>query len=186
MSYDFRLFKRKTGEDPLVTAHADSDGPPTTTPDPQKEALKHRVATALIVHNPQLEIFQFDYDAIAKTRKVSVEEAHLKYRHLELNSPSAGTNGIQITLYDDEASVTVPYWHDSAKASDTFREIWGYLKIVCRETGYLAYDPQIDRLLDTAAGFDESLACYTGVVHQMRPKPPASQKKKKPWWKFGR
>src|ERR1022692_3871161 len=141
MSYDFRLFKRKAGEDPDVTARADSDGLPTTPPDQQKEVLKRRVADALISNNPRLEAFQFDYDAVAKTLKISVEEARLKYRHLELNGPREGTNGIQIILFDDEASVTVPFWHDGDKAADTFREIWSNLETISRETGYLIYDP---------------------------------------------
>ncbi len=184
MSYDFRLFQRKAGEDPLVTAHADSDGLPTTPPDPQKEALKHRVADALIARNPRLEIFQFDYDAVAKTLRVSVEDARLKYRHLELNGPSDGTNGIQITLFDNEASVTVPFWHDGDKAADTFREIWNCLEIISREAGYLIYDPQVDQIIEPSAGFDAALARYTGTVRQMRQKLPRGSAEKKPWWKF--
>ncbi len=184
MSYDFRLFKRKAGEDPLVTAHADSDGLPTTPPDPQKEALKRRVADALIARNPRLEIFQFDYDAVAKARKITVEQARLQYRHFELNGPREGANGIQITLFDDEASVTVPFWHKGDKAADTFREIWSYLEIISREASYLIYDPQTDRVFDTSAGFDEALARYTGVVSQIQQKPPVSRTAKKPWWRF--
>src|SRR5438445_2635711 len=133
MSYDFRLFKQRAGEDALVTARADSDGFPTTPPDPQKEALKRRVADALIARNAQLRVFQFDYDAVAKSQKISVEEARLKFRHLELNGPEEGCNGIQITLFDDEASVTVPFWREGDKAADTFREIWSYLEIISRE-----------------------------------------------------
>ena len=48
MSYDFRLFKQRADEDALVTARADSDGFTTILPDPQKEALKRRVADTLI------------------------------------------------------------------------------------------------------------------------------------------
>ena len=181
MSYDFRLFKRKAGEDPLTTAHADSDGFPTTPPDPQKEAVKRRVADALIARNPKLEIFQFGYDEIAKREKISVEEARRKYRHLELNGPREGTNGIQITLFDDEASVTVPFWHQGDKAADTFRELWGYLEIISREADYLIYDPQLDRVSEPSAGFADALACYSGTVHQVRQEHGGQ---KKPWWRF--
>jgi hypothetical protein len=38
------------------------------------------------------------------------DEARVRYRHVELNGPENG-NGIQITLYDDNASITIPYWH---------------------------------------------------------------------------
>src|SRR2546428_662463 len=154
MSYDFRLFKRRADEDALATARSDSEVFPTTQPDPQKEALKRRVADALIGHNAQLHVFQFDYDAVAKSQKISVEEARLKFRHLEVNGPEEDSNGIQITLFDDEASVTVPFRHEGDKATDTFREIWSYLEIISREAGYLIYDPQIDRVIDLSAGFD--------------------------------
>ena len=162
MSYDFRLFKRRAGEDPHVTAKRNAEESTTTPADPQKEALKRRVADALIAHNPKLEVFQFNYDAIAKHEKISVEQARLRYRHLELNGPEEDSDGIQITLFDDDASVTVPFWHEGDKAAATLRKIWSYLEIISRETGYLIYDPQIDRVFESAAGFEAALASYTG------------------------
>ena len=66
--------------------------------------MKRRVADALIAHNPKLEVFQFGYEEIAEFEKITVKQARRKYRHLELNGPEEGTNGIQITLFDDEAS----------------------------------------------------------------------------------
>ena len=184
MSYDYRLFKRIDGEDPLVTAQRDSEGFPSTPPDPQTEALKRRVADALIAHNPQLKIFQFEYEEIAKFEEISVEAARCKYRHLELQGPDEGSNGIQITLYDDEASVTVPFWHEGDKAADTFREIWQYLEIISRESGYSAYDPQIYGVLDLSAGYEEALASYAGTVCTIRKALPVGGTRRKPWWKF--
>jgi hypothetical protein len=184
MSYDFRLFKRKANEDALVTARADSDGLPSTEPDPQKEALKRRVATALIAHNPQLKVFEFDYAAVAKSQKISEEQARIRFRHLELNGPEENCNGVQITLFDDEASVTVPFWHEGEKAADTFGEIWRYLDIISREAGYLIYDSQIDRVIEPSAGFDDALACYSGAMRQIHKASPASGTARRPWWKF--
>jgi hypothetical protein len=184
MSYDFRLFKRKPGEDPETTARAESDGLPATPPDPQKELLKRKIGDLLIARNPKFEYFQFEYEQIAQTRKISVEEARRLHRHLELNNLAKDSNGIRITLYDDEASITVPYYHIGEKAADVFREIWGYMEIITRESGYLVYDNQIDRILDLSAGCQDSLACYTGTSQ------PASQTITrggvgvKPWWKF--
>ena len=184
MSYDFRLFKRRAGEDALVTARANSEGLPTTPPDQHKEALKRRVADALIAHNAKLHIFRFDYDAVAKARRISVDEARLKYRHLELDGPEEDCNGIQITLFDDEASVTVPFWHEGDKAADTFREIWSYLEIISREADYLIYDPQIDRVIDPSAGVEEALSCYTGAMRQIRQNLPVGAAGRRRWWKF--
>lgn len=168
MSYDFRLIIRRAGEDPRVTAQRDSEELTATPLDPQKEALKRRVADALIAHNPKLEVFEFGYEAIARLEKISVEQARLKYRHLEPNQSEDDCDGIQITLFDDEASVTVPYWHDGDQAADTFREIWSYLEIICRETGYLIYDPQIDQVIEPSAGFNTALACYADFMRKLR------------------
>ena len=124
-----------------------------------------------------------DEFAIAKLQKITVEQARLKYRYLELNGLEEDSNGIRITLFDDEASVTVPFWHEGDKAAETFREIWCYLEIISREAGYLSYDPQIDRILDPSASFDEALACYSGALRQMNEALSASGAERKPWWK---
>lgn len=181
MSYDFILFKPRAGEDPLITAQREPEEFPDSPPDPQKEALKRRVADALIAHNPELEIFQFGYEEIAKYDKITVEEARLKYRHLELNGPEDG-NGIQITLFDDEATVTVPFWHEGDKAGDVLQEIWRYLEIISREAGYVVYDPQLDRIIDPSENFTDTLSRYSGARQQLDQAISATTKK--PWWKF--
>lgn len=73
MSYDFRLFQRRSGEDPQVTAQRESEEFGATPADPHKEALKRRVADALIAHNPKLEVFQFGYEEIAKRERTTVD-----------------------------------------------------------------------------------------------------------------
>jgi lipase chaperone LimK len=142
------------------------------------------VADALIASNPELKVFQFDYAAVAKSQKISEEQARIKFRHLELNGPEENCNGIQITLFDDEAAVTVPFWHEGEKAADTFREIWRYLEIISREAGYLIYDPQIDRVIEASASFNDALACYSGAMPQIHKTLPSSGAERKPWWKF--
>ncbi len=184
MSYDFRLFKGRANEDALDIARANSDCFPMSLPDPQKEALKRKVADALIEQNSKLQVFQFDYEAVAKSQKISVEDARLKFRYLELNGPMENCTGIQITLYDDEAAVTVAFWHQGDKAASIFREIWNYLNIISREAGYLIYDPQLDRIVDPSAGFEDALACYAAAMREIHPTLPGDGGEKKPWWKF--
>jgi hypothetical protein len=183
MSYDFTLFPPIAGEDPLVTIHRGLEDSPGKARDVTKDALKARVAEALIAHNSQLSTFPFDYDEIAKSENFSVEEAQLRYRHIELNGPDDG-NGIQITLFDDEASVTVPYWHEGGKAESTFREIWEYLRIIQRETGYLVYDQQLGRIVDLASDFDAAIRCYCGASAHVRATFQVPDGPSKPWWKF--
>jgi hypothetical protein len=184
MSYDFTLFRRRPGEDPLVTVERGGEGFPTTPPDPESEAIKRKAADALLAFNPKLEMARFDYDAIARSQGISVEEARLTHRHLELTDPEEGGYGVQIMLFDNEGGVTVPYWHDGEKAAAAFGEIWAYLKVICRETDYLVYDAQIGRVLDLSADFDDVLACYAGSLRQIREVLPAFRAKGGPWWKF--
>jgi hypothetical protein len=164
MSYDFRLIRSKENEDTLVTVRSESFLP-TTPPDPSKEALKRRVADALIAHNQQLQVYKFDFDEIAKFEKISLDEARLKFRHLELNGPEDERSGIQIKLFDDEASVTVPFWHEGEEAAEIFHEIRTYLNIIRRETGYLIFDPQLGRMIDSSVGIEDSLASYAGAMN---------------------
>ena len=184
MSYDFHLFKRRPGEDPLVTAERGGEDLPTTPPDPEREAVKRKAGDALVAFNPKLEVSQFDYEAIAKSRGISVEEARLSNRYMELTDPEEDSYGVQIMLFDNEGGVTVPFWHDGDKAAAALREIWAYLEIICREAGYLVYDQQVGRVLDLSADFDDVRACYAGSLQQIRGILPAYRAKKRPWWKF--
>src|SRR5690349_11678917 len=123
MSYDLRLFRPRPGEDPLVTAESEFEEVSTTPHDPDKEVMKRRLADALTSRNQRLEVFEFDFEQIAESEGITASEAKLRFRHLELNSPEDCRSGIQIRLSDDEASVTVPYWHTGQRAADIFREI---------------------------------------------------------------
>ena len=187
MSYDLILVRPKLGEDPLITARHKNDeqGDQIHELDPAKEALKLKVAEELIKENPSFERFPFDYEEIAKLRNISIEEAKLLFRNIELNTPDDG-NGIQIELFDDEFTVTVPYWHAGAKTESTFQEIWKYLEIIQRESGFVLYDPQLDAILDIARGYRESLGVYTGTRQAMKnihPKAVSDNPVKK-WWQF--
>jgi GNAT superfamily N-acetyltransferase len=171
LRYEFGLFRPRTGEAPQVTAMRGHGGFPTTPLDPQKEALKRRVADALIAQNPQLRICQFGFEQIAYFEHISVEEARRRHRHLELNGPEGG-NGIQIVLHDDAATVSVPYWHTGEKAAEAFLELRRYLEIIRRETGYVVYDNQVGRMLAPAEDCTEALARYNEIVrrdHEQRP-----------------
>jgi GNAT superfamily N-acetyltransferase len=170
LRYDFGLFRPRADEAPQVTAMRGHGGLPTTSPDPQKEALKRRVADALIAKHPQLRICQFNFDQIACFEHISVEEARRRHRHLELGRPEGG-NGIEIVLHDDEATVSVPYWHTGEKAAEAFLELSRYLEIIRRETGYVVYDNQIGRMLAPTEDCTEALVRYNEIVRRSRREP---------------
>ena len=181
MSYDFRLCLPQAGRSREEIATADVEEFGISDPVPAKEERKQRISAALIAHNPALEPFAFGFDELSKLQKITVEDAKKKYRHIELNGPD-GSNGIQITLFDDEASVTVPYWHEGAAARQVFEEIWSYLQIIEREGGFFTYDQQIGRVLDLERDFESSLGCYDRASRDIAEE--FQVQRKKPWWQF--
>jgi len=191
MSYDIYLFKPDDGEsveDAFERLFSEDEDGDESEPSAEREVLKARLADALIAANPLLESFQFDYAAVAKSLKTTEEEARRQWRHIELNGPEDG-NGIQITIEDGKATVTVPYWHEGDDAKRVFEEIWKYLKVFQTEAGYLAFDPQLECPLDLSKDPDEMIQTYTGFVGTMNTKFVASNEssvsdKPQPWWKF--
>lgn len=188
MSYDIYLFKSRDGESvedayERVVEGEGGEGPGT----PEADALKERLASALIGSGTGLERAMFDYAAIASMQKISEEEARTQFRHIELNSPEDG-NGVQTTIEDESASILIPYWHQGDDAREVFEEVWQYLKVFEKEAGYLAYDPQLEKQLDLSNDMAEAVAVYSGVISAIPSKiaetDSASAEGSKPWWKF--
>ena len=168
MSYDLHLFRPEFDVDPLETIerllneNEESDEINPGLPVPGKEERKRALAQALIILNPQLEIFEFGFKELAEMESITENEARSKFRHLELNGADDG-NGIQITLSDDTADITVPYWHTGDTAKQTFEEIWSYLKLLEAEGSFVTYDPQLEKILNLAADFSTVLETYEEV-----------------------
>ena len=192
MSYDLHLFRPAPGTELLETARASSGedaeelnpGPVV----PEKEQQKRQNAALLQIANSQLEIFPFDYRAIARSLGCSEAEAKIRFRHLELNSPEDG-NGIQITLADDTVSITVPYCHHGDGAEPVLKEVWKYLQVLERWAGFRSYDPQLDKVLDLERDLAAALAQYRSVADRL-PAVAAERLEQfqlppeRPWWKF--
>ena len=188
MSYDFYMIRRIEGRDPMDVVRERFDWEKAQTeinpgpPVPAKEEKKRELARRLIELNPKLEVFPFGFKEIADQEKCTEAEARLRYRHLELDQE--GGNGIQITLFDDTASLTVPYWHESGKAAAVFAEIFQYFGILDKYGDFMAYDYQLDRVLCLSTDLDESLRAYGRVIEQMPKIIANASRGPKPWWKF--
>jgi hypothetical protein len=167
MSYDLHLFQPVVGQEPLATAQAQlkveteviNPGPP----DAHAEMRKQQLTRALIAENPALEPYEFGYAEIARSSGISQDEARIRYRHVELNGPENG-NGIQITLCDASADMTIPYWHQPPAARQVFDEVWRYLRVLHQSGGFFVYDPQLDRVIDLDADLPEVTREYGRVV----------------------
>jgi hypothetical protein len=151
-------------------------------PNPRKEARKNALATALQRINPELRPFAFDYTAIASMMEVSEEEARTRWRHIELNSAPKGY-GTQITLYDDYVSIAVPYWHSNDRAEQALRQVWAYVDAMITLEGYVAFDPQLDRVLDTNADLPSALSQYARGYLATQQAAARLAKRRRPWWR---
>ena len=135
--------------------------------DAHKEELKRKLAAGLMARNSQLRLAEFPFQHIAHFEGISLEDAHRKYRHVELNS-SDGGHGIQIILGDDEASATIPFWHASDKSSAAFKEFWECLELICRETGRLICEPVSGRKYQPPEGAALLRDQYQALARQLR------------------
>lgn len=178
MSYDLHFFTLREGVGVREVLEREDEQIARGPREPKTEAKKRKVADLLLAHDARLVLFKPDFDAIAKLHKMRVDEAYERIRHLELNDT---TSGIQIRLFDDRASLTIPYWHEGDAARRVLEQAWGMIEIICRDTGYEVFDPQLDRVIDVNA-FDAVLCTYTRVTARMEAM--VGRGAKKPWWKF--
>ncbi|GAA4969084.1 hypothetical protein [Actinoplanes utahensis] len=78
--------------------------------------------------------------------------------------------GIQVSLYDGEAAVTVPYWYAGERAEPVVRLIYQLGLSVERHTGLAGYDGQVGMSVADAAGrpelavsiFDQTARSFAG------------------------
>jgi len=188
MSYDVYLLQPAPGEEPLATAHTklnvETDVINPGPPNGEAEVRKQQLTRALMAENPALESFEFGYTEIARIDGISEDEARVRYRHVELNGPEKG-NGIQITLYDDNASITIPFWHQPDAARLVFEEVFRYLRVLRESGGFFVYDPQLDRVIDLDADLADMIHEYGRVVAKI-PEiiEQGKSQSKRPWWKL--
>src|SRR4051812_24569603 len=128
MSYDLYCYKSKLGRPDVeeVQSAIEVDEGNEVEADPE---TKLKIARALIDHNPRLDSFEFDYNEIAKLQGMSVEDAKKKFDHIELNTPE-GDLATQITIFDNNVSITVPYWYSGNKSEEVFKKVKDYTKII--------------------------------------------------------
>lgn len=189
MSYDVLLFLPRPGVDPLTVAEALlerlEEGPSPGRREPARERWKAALADALVAHDPALTVPPLDHAGIARERGITEDEARERFRQLELSGPDDGS-GVRITIDDDHALVTVPDRHRGDAAREAFGEVSGYLRVLAREGGLLAYDPQLERVVDPDEDFEAMLAAYGEGAgpHDRVTADLAPERKPRPWWKL--
>jgi hypothetical protein len=107
---------------------------------------------------------QIKFDVIVEQAGISIEEARAKHRYIELVDES----GLQITLFDDQASINFPYW-DSLDPKHLADEIAKASNVIREATGWTLYDPQLEKFIDPVRDADEFAQAFgVGVSHVQR------------------
>jgi hypothetical protein len=167
MSYDFHLFRPEPGVDPLVTAHQPSKGEYPAGRDPDKEARNRAVVASLLRLNPSLQVSEADADLLAQMYRVTRAEAEQYFPDIEINTQEDGSC-IQISLYADEAGISIPYWYSGKKAEAVFAEVWQYLQVIENWTGFKTWDSQTDRIVETWADLKAAFASNFETVRRVQ------------------
>lgn len=164
MSYRFLLFHTDPGAKPEATVRARLTQPETGQgpgpPAPEMEAQKERLAELLIEANPHLEAYRPTAAEDAEPGGTSDTQARVRNRVIELRDTRNGT-GVVITLRDDSAAISVPFWYKQDEAGLVVDEIWTYLRILTEQGEMAVYDPQLDQILDLSSDKLAVLKGYT-------------------------
>ena len=187
MSYDLTLFRVAEGEDVadvfLRRAQAaDADDPNPGPGREEWEAEKRAWMRELQGCVPGFEAFAFDYAAIAQAGGISEAEARRRWRHIELSDDATG---LQVTLYDESADVTLPYWHEGEAAARAFEQMFRCAEVLAGAAGFAVFDPQLDQRVDAGSAADRGAALgrYLQAKHAVE-RAIAMRGEKKAWWKF--
>lgn len=86
---------------------------------------------------------------------------------IELNSQ---TSGLQIGIYKDQVSLSVPYWYKANKATQIFKIVWSIMRRVQQKTGFHPVDMQVGKVLalNRPGDFKDVISVYLHTVGQVR------------------
>lgn len=188
MTYEITLFKPRPGEDPKITAERSEEEETfeeASRLDPEREKLRLRIAAALQEANPSLERYVFDLDEMERVRTLPVEKVKLLSRYIDIHAPEEN-HPIEVHLYDDNVYVTFLGGENRTETQAIFEEGWEYLKIIQRESGFVAYDLQLGIILDLSQGCQDALKEHIRINGEPRPRNilPARKAPAKKWWQF--
>jgi hypothetical protein len=91
-------------------------------------------------------------------------------------------SGAQIRMSGDEFGITAPPTFSAATARTTWTDLMEVLRTL-RNEGYVAYDPQLGRILDPDEDLQAVLSAYVGSQQTQTPAATAVKAESKPWWK---
>lgn len=187
MSYDLYCYKPKSAYPNLEEAISiieieESDQETKPESDPR---IKSEIVNALTNFNPKLEKFEFDFDEIARTMDITLEQAKHNYNHIELNSNEEDL-ATQLIVSDKTVWISVPYWYEGSSAEKVFDKVESYTKTIRNVAGYFVCDFQSERAYDPLEERFEGLSDYLRVVKKVGTLEDGGLETEieRPWWKF--
>ena len=165
MSYDlhgFRVPPGRTVEDwyedeERERAVIDDDRPPNA----EERAEMERLAALVLASDPRL------------TREDGKDS-------ITLVTPDA----VQVSLYREEAAVTVPYWYDGDKAHAILIEMYAFAELLTRESGLTFYDPQTGEEVSgtgNAQAYGSGVRATRRIAERIANDPPPPPPKQRGW-----
>ena len=184
MSYDIYCYRSKIGKPDLQEAEdAIEDEDETNLSSEDVHTIKEKLAEALINLNPKFERFAYDYEEIARSQNMSVDEAKQQFNQIELTPPETEL-ATQIIISNNQVFITIPFWYSGEQAKKVFINLADYLKIIHQITGYFAYDPQTGDVFDPTNTVTSGLELYCKTTEQVVNIKDSNTTIEKPWWKF--
>lgn len=139
---------------------------------------KEQIADELLRLGLGLEKFEIDFEALAKERGCSVEEARRQFPNIELNTDEDSDEvPYQIVLSDFDVFVTFPYGTVGNEQREILLKGLETVYKVLRSNGLVGYDPQLER-----EALEENFAAMMGIIDKVTQS--IYKKLRKPWWKF--
>ena len=125
--------------------------------------VSEELVAALLLVGPELQRFEFEDEPAAEGGVGRIVEHESALNRVELNGSES--TGIQVTLFPDQASITVPFWHDAVMAIEVFEEVARYATVLVERGGYRIFDPQLERVAERFESLElELLAAYSATV----------------------
>jgi len=92
---------------------------------------REKIVAALLESNPRLTRSDFNFEAIARRRKLTESQARERYQHAQLNS-QMGDLAIQLRVWRRYVVISTPFWYRGEEAERVFAQILDYLKALLR------------------------------------------------------
>jgi hypothetical protein len=147
--------RSRVKEAELANSRAADPGPL----DQRKQEAKEQLARALVSDHPGLRVAQPDFAALARRHNIGISEARRRFRNIELNDEQ---HSIQIILFDDTAGASFSFSGTFGECQGALRVLWSYLEILRTQGGFVAFDPQVGKVLDLHSDFDHVLDTACG------------------------